>query len=257
MDRVKPPQHLYKYRSLASESQKRHCYELVVHGRAKFSSPDEFNDPFEFHVRPVAPEDPCAGEEYIQRIARDHNRKPEEIEQQIDSPEFLKKAAQTLLAGTGKAITVFTVSARYSDPAMWAYYADEHKGICLELSNDVRFADPYPIEYVTDRIPTIELHRLHDHDSMRCVIGTKSRSWRHEQEWRYIEFHDGTPPKPNIVRLPDDMITGVILGVRMDKYDRHIVEQWVTERDRPIRLWQAELEEDKYSVRRRLIRESA
>ena len=134
MDRVKPPQHLYKYRSLQTKSQMRYCYQLLVRDQAKFSLPDEFNDPFEFHVRPVAPEDPCARKGYIQRIARDHNRNPEDIEQQIDSPEFLKDAARTLLAGTRNTITVFTVSETYSDPAMWAYYADEHKGICIELS---------------------------------------------------------------------------------------------------------------------------
>ena len=138
---------------------------------------------------------------------------------------------------------------------MWAYYADEHKGICIELSNDVRFADPYQIEYPTDnRFPKIELHRLGDRDSMQRSIGTKSPSWRHEREWRYIEFHEGAPPKPHIVTLPDNMITGVIIGARIDKYDRQIVEQWVTERDRPIRLWQAELEEDEYVIRRRLVR---
>lgn len=89
---------------------------------------------------------------------------------------------------------------------MWAYYANNHKGVCLKFNLD---HDPslkkhcYKVNY------TDQLTNLHNFD----VYFQKSTQWFHEQEWRIVcdtkqEF------------IPIHSLDGIILGCRMCEEDK-------------------------------------
>lgn len=251
-----PPKYLYKYRSLASTQQMEFAYRLIVENEVKFSTPEELNDPFEFHCQVIPPRNHQDRAEFVKYLANRYQKDPRDVDQRLDSPEFRTEYSQELVKIARKTVTVFSAAEMYSDPAMWAYYADEHKGICVELCNDVLFSDPYKIDYPeTNKPPSLEIQKLRNHDSLLTVIGTKACSWKHEKEWRYIELHPDSPPNPHLVNIPDDMITGVILGARIEDWKRDIVEHWLTLRNRSYRLWEAELKDGEYRIERNLIRE--
>jgi hypothetical protein len=96
---------------------------------------------------------------------------------------------------------------------MWSHYADNHRGICLEFSKDnpliekarpVRYREAYP-----EWTPLAITHGPVD------LALTKSTDWAYEREFRLIgSLIAGVPTRleGNYVHLPDNALTGVILG---------------------------------------------
>lgn len=62
---------------------------------------------------------------------------------------------------------------------MWALYADENKGCCIELEVTSKTWERVEVKY-SDNLPTIN-------DSVKDIITTKSKEWQHQQEIRYLK----------------------------------------------------------------------
>lgn len=87
----------------------------------------------------------------------------------------------------------------YINP-MWAHYADNHKGVCIEydfenISNLMFRNLCFPIEYVEKSDNTLELSTLFDDNVennsnwiLRLAL-RKSHDWKYEKEWRIIVSH--------------------------------------------------------------------
>ena len=80
---------------------------------------------------------------------------------------------------------------------MWAHYADNHKGVCIEydfknISNLMFKNLCFPIEYVEKLDNTLELSALFDDNIETSSIWIlrlalrKSYDWKYEKEWRII-----------------------------------------------------------------------
>ncbi|MAW08196.1 MAG: hypothetical protein CME61_07945 [Halobacteriovoraceae bacterium] len=71
-------------------------------------------------------------------------------------------------------------------PLMWAHYTKNHHGICLEL--EVEYDPLFKINYEEERLfPGITLanHKQYINiGNIKKIMGTKSRDWSYEEEWR-------------------------------------------------------------------------
>lgn len=93
--------------------------------------------------------------------------------------------------------SIICLTEDYSVNPMWAHYADNHKGICIEydfknISNFMFEILCFPIEYVENSDNTLELSALFD-DTIKTnsiwllrLILRKSHDWKYENEWRII-----------------------------------------------------------------------
>ena len=93
--------------------------------------------------------------------------------------------------------SIICLSEDYSITPMWAHYADNHKGVCIEydfknISNFMFELLCFPIEYVEESDNTFELSALFD-DNIKTnpnwplrVALRKSQDWKYEKEWRII-----------------------------------------------------------------------
>lgn len=123
--------------------------------------------------------------------------------------EFLKTRVQSPTVKYDSRLKIFCFSQTGKSFPMWAHYANNHQGVCLEydaknvqLSKDcdvpiealtvVRYSD----NYVTDDIE----------DNMRCFY--KSDQWAYEKEVRIVCQMEG-----NVLKFP--YLCNVILGVNM------------------------------------------
>lgn len=94
---------------------------------------------------------------------------------------------------------------------MWSAYASEHRGICLEFSDDlfsrhkkiVRRAVSYSVD---GKIDPLQIGYLETYD---LLFSMKNMDWKHQQEIRFFIFGD---PRP--VRVPAAKLKSVILGTR-------------------------------------------
>lgn len=77
---------------------------------------------------------------------------------------------------------------------MWAHYAGNSAGICLEFKrtseNILGSESTREVNYVKTR-PKILLHQRHE--SIKEIITTKSYIWEHEREWRDIKPEGDKP----------------------------------------------------------------
>lgn len=105
-------------------------------------------------------------------------------------------------------------TAGYSYSAMWAHYAENHTGICLEIDKDIFIEENKNIiqtdffqkicyfDYETEKIihPTVDYTKINDNadyikkefrfDNAKHIYFTKSKEWENENEFRLIHLSE-------------------------------------------------------------------
>ena len=119
-------------------------------------------------------------------------------------------------------------SERNDSIPMWAHYADQHKGFCIEY--DIYNQTKKSIEFL---FPIIYTDKITDvtKELSKGILGWgikptifKSRDWSYEKEWRYIV---STPPDPPYkgAYLKFFPIKGIYLGTKIeDEHKDKLVE---------------------------------
>ena len=206
------PGFLYKYTSAAR------ALEVLQTGKVYFPHRRELNDPFDgkqaidFSTRKKR-------EDAIKFV----NQKPEEHEEkghdlsgtlsEMDRKTFQKRfieddkisnnIMQKIEEDTDKSNTgIYCFAEKKDSIIMWAHYANNHQGCCLEFNfqrhvlgpikekeycfpfsviNMVRYHDKYPARVFGPR----EKYCFHTSESR---YWTKSKDWQYEKEWRAIMF---------------------------------------------------------------------
>ncbi len=121
-------------------------------------------------------------------------------------------------------------SQRWDSLPMWAHYADQHQGFCIEydLSNESegRTAPLFPVIYSKALVPldiTNELMNLpgnSGHLAIKAAI-YKNMDWSYEREWRLV-FYTGDDQKIEIKGYP---IKAIYLGTKInDEHKRQLIE---------------------------------
>lgn len=187
------PRYFYKYRSLP------HALEIIRSGKLKFSTIDEFKDPFDGMGDRTGNEKEdynTLTEKFIARLPQEMPvALKENIKQAIstDPERYFKEHAEMVIAALRKNTGIFCMSPIYDDIIMWSYYADSHKGVCLKLDilqhpelfyaiNKVDYQREMPRESIIDAEKFSQ--------SFWSAITTKHQAWFYEQEVRVIHHRE-------------------------------------------------------------------
>lgn len=239
------PEILYKY---CRFDKKDHYKSLSLFGELYFPSAEKLNDPFEAVFIPKSKLLELNGVD-LNHYLRDKalQRYPNSTEDEV--LEIIKRGKEQkrlILEGNPKGMeavletqyTNFGICSltpiRDSLP-MWAYYSDSHKGLCIGLKVSSI------AEHQQSLIPKEELLILHkvkyrkrmpscnvdvnnngmsnkELKELELTLYTKSKSWRHENEYRLL-FYD-QPKKP--YRFGKNSVYEIILGANTDTDDNKI-----------------------------------
>jgi hypothetical protein len=222
------PQFLYKYRSMNSRGLK----EIFEKNTLYYPSPKQFNDPFDSQVRLTADGD---AETIIQKIESSWakfraDKDPSETIAAVKAAlegrnyELFEKSIHEMQDQFAYDAGVFSLAGKNNDIVMWAHYADNHSGLCLEfavsekepffiLAQKVTYQQDYPkVSYFTG-----------SPDEWVRVLLTKSSHWRYEDEWR-IFSHPGSARE---YEFHPSLLTSVIFGCRMGPDDESQVKEWI------------------------------
>jgi hypothetical protein len=115
---------------------------------------------------------------------------------------------------------VFSLARRPDNMALWAKYADDHKGYCLEFSDLSEFSHVYEVIYA-EKMP-LSLHLTVD-PSEAGFLYTKSPEWSNEEEARILSKPSG------LQVLPRNSLKAIILGENCDPKNEETVLGWVEE----------------------------
>ncbi|MHA6690368.1 DUF2971 domain-containing protein [Devosia sp. A449] len=141
------------------------------------------------------------------------------------------------------------------DLPLWAYYAGNFAGVCLEFDSaaltisDFQGEKLFPVKYARNALPPISLADLGQDKMQEAVLAriTRKRTeWQHEKEWRYVTGSVG--PKHYV----DDALKRVYLGPRISKTHADAVVE--TLRSRPVEILQGEI--SGFELRFRTVKEA-
>lgn len=191
-----------------------HLYENLINGQLYFSSPKDFNDPFDCNFKLS---DEITNEQlithYIKYKGTEDNNVSEFIIEKINSNTNQKKQVIDLILNMFKDIAnkqgVCCFSMNPAELLLWAHYSDCHKGICLEFDfqilkgvfqlSPVIYSKNFPIINVFDDDLSIPLQKY---------FCTKSTHWKYEKEIRILM------PKQGLVRFPKEALKRVVFGLK-------------------------------------------
>ncbi len=176
--------HLFKYRSLKDYKR---FLDIVVNKRLHACNYRDLNDPMEGVF--------C----YSSDIPREY----------IDN--LRKDKTNTLIC---------SLSQNFDNGLMWSYYADEHKGCCIEVEVTSKKWEELIVDYKTD----IYSLNTSTPNSLEDVLSRKSLYWQHEEEVRYIRTFDmGSRVSPYV----SIKIHKIWLGMKVDDKEINFIKKLI------------------------------
>ena len=253
-ENVVEPGVLYKYGKFDEYTEK-----IFTNNEIYFSSPDEFNDPFD--SKPHLTYDGTLKERkrYLCKLYQKKypTRSKEEILTDVEMEiitkrrdrivleEALEKARELLRKELG--ICCFTEIR--DNILMWAHYAKQHTGFCLEfdVNNDFFRLLTCAIKVEYDEIlPVLNVLKIDTYPKgeLGGKLLTKACDWEYEQEWRIVDYKKG----PGIQDFPEDALSGVILGCRISQENKENVFRWCRKRKHPPTLYEAKEKQKEFGL---------
>lgn len=206
------PDHIYKYMKL-----NQHFFDLISNCQLYFSSPSDFNDPFDskLYVNPISKSDDL--ESFIKKYPGfepldELYSKNEPQEARASSFRYnFTKSLQTLVDNTG----ICCFSADPSNLLLWSHYADCHKGVCIKFNTKIlkeTFTDVFPVAYSEE---FLKIDFLTDFFvAIQTASFFKSMHWQYEKEIRIKEANKGCFKfKPGAI---EELIFGIKAQVPFD-----------------------------------------
>jgi len=253
-ENVVDPDVLYKYCMFNEYSEK-----IFTHNEIYFSTPDEFNDPFDSKPCYIYEGNEQQIDNYLFELYMNAypGQSKEEIlayvKREIITKEkgriILKKTLEISRERMRKKLSICCFTEIRDNILMWAHYAKQHTGFCLEFDTDTDFFRPITraikVEY--DAIlPELNLKQLPNYQNRELGMKflTKADDWKYEQEWRIVE----TKKDPGIQNFPEDALIGVILGCRICQKNKQNVFRWCSKRKHPPTLYEAREKQKEFGL---------
>ncbi|AMN49775.1 hypothetical protein AK823_07730 [Psychrobacter sp. P2G3] len=129
-----------------------------------------------------------------------------------------------------KALGIFSLSKSYNISSLWASYAKNHTGICIEyyledlISKNNGLYQCFDVVY-SDTPPDIGVEDINSDTLLQKMIGTKHFDWDKEQEFRIVCDNQGK----NHYR--SDAVCGIIFGLKTPDESKNELMKLLRNRD--------------------------
>lgn len=150
------------------------------------------------------------------------------LELLIQVEQYKKDQSKLLPDSMRKRFSLFSLSEDNLNIPMWSYYADDHKGICIEYNfrelneGDYLRNNLFPVIYsdnIVDITPFIikstkDKKYYENPVFLLLPVLNKTIKWKHEFEWRIVNTNN-FDNKGKLVKLPKPK--AIILGLKMNE----------------------------------------
>jgi hypothetical protein len=251
MDAATPvTQRYFKYRKLFTDENRnipdKHTHSLIAKRNIYYAAPASFNDPLDcrlsFHVENTTE---IEWKEYIRKLIDEYPNQRQALNNFMKNREWtstlfdLSKTQEELYQNS----SVLCLSSKGNSIPMFSYYADNHRGVAVEISftpqetpcgfsyqqiKSGAIGGNITSAFVTylPEAPELNYLRLRGTPALvKNAMFTKFIEWQHENEFRI--FRKGIAPSS--VQLEDKMITRIIFGERASERDVELVKEWIAD----------------------------
>ena len=241
------PKSLFRYRTLSA-------YSLgeLVNQTMWYAKPTKFNDPFDCALT-IDQRRFSESVRHAIRVGMTRGQIPENLPEALHAPTEDERAVflaiRKRIRGAADHLGLCCFSERSKNILMWAHYANNHRGFCVEYSRaeGTMLAQESSLVEYSNRMPSLSIADLSPEKSAATVETlwrTKAACWRYEREWRALA-PEGNKSYP--ARAP---ILSVIFGARMPKEDKELIRQALNGQPN-IQLKETYLDETRFALRLR------
>ncbi|QOX78152.1 DUF2971 domain-containing protein [Trichlorobacter lovleyi] len=248
------PQILYRFRHLQGEHRE-WTKQILTDSHLYFASPASFNDPFDCKIHYLSSFKISQLKEHYDSLIKSrfpHLNKAQRRAKvhadvaRINSKNFIKDMTDNMQAAVNK-LGVLSLSATCNNLLLWSHYAASHTGICLKfMATDTTpfFGLAQKVEY-QEHYPEIHFFNHSPEEQIQAFLLTKAIDWKYEEEWRITDHGRG----PGIIKFPEELLLEVIFGAKMEPKDKEDVLTWLAKRKNSVKVSQASLSKDSYSLK--------
>lgn len=244
---------IYKYKGFNEYTEA-----LISESYLWFSTPSEFNDPFEcrpwfnFNYEPHQLVEAMA--RHIRRIKPSvtPNAATAEavgifLEGRHRRPEIWEALRTGVIESTTKRIAVLCLSAVEDSILMWSHYAQDHTGICLgfEWSECAPFFGRAQEVIYSDDFPIVDFFNTPADRQVENIFLTKFSGWKYEKEWRIIEHNSG----PGSYEYPGGLLKTITFGCKTAQKHKELVRIWAARRKSQVQFRECFLEKRQFKLR--------
>lgn len=257
LNKMGMPRSLYKYRTIPvvdDTLSRARLEDFILNNRLWLGTVAAFNDPFEGRADYVVPYRGAELRKALERKYRELGFNSHDAKLKVDSADVADPTRMEDRARVGnlrllETIGVCALGTNASSPLLWAHYAHDHRGICVQLRPvmDLAALIAHPVEY-SDTYPVLSDMLAPAGSREVLPIMRKSGDWAYEEEWRIVALD-----QPNTYRaFAPDAMGAVILGMRITGDDKAYVLGLMDERQRRYgvrpTVYQAEPDEHRYRI---------
>ena len=98
---------------------------------------------------------------------------------------------------------------------MWSYYANNHRGFCVEYRTDYLEEYVYPVNYSNECDQEAKIGNIAEIEKRML---TKATDWKHEREWRMLTAGDEDKNTENGRRFKSCRPSKIFLGCKSEAY---------------------------------------
>lgn len=206
------PQKLYKYKSISTIDDLERILDIIENNRIYMPNREQLNDPLEGTFMPII-EIHTAGSWMFKAQHKNHSY----VSNQLDLYRIL------------------SLSADERNMQMWAHYAGNYSGICIEFSSLGAFSKARPVIYGSH--PNRKVIEEPDLDQIETFVEEsffhKSIGWENESEFRIITKQND---KSDVCffKFEPSAITAIHLGHNIKKLCKDIIYKLCTQKGIPV-----------------------
>lgn len=221
---IKPniPSKLYKYGRFNSP----YWRDTIFKGKIHLSPAKEFNDPFD-----------CRANFDFQKAIGSGKFRDVLLQRGIPDDEIKLLSQDSIYTKVielmREDVFVSCLSEVWDSLLMWAHYANNYNGYCIEYDitqvRDYLKYNLYPVLYEDKYIDiTDNLIHLNRNSGLICNLA-KANEWQYEREWRIVEYRE----QPFYWRKS---ISAIYLGQHCSNYDKDEVVKWAKDQGKKVYL---------------------
>lgn len=183
---------------------------LLKKGEIKFTSPAEFNDPF----------DCCPT--HLSELPEE-NAFPHAVGESIN---------QTMQSAISKIHGIVCFTPYPNKMLMWSHYGDQHRGICVGFDTEL-LVENSPTNSEGNRlfetIQKVEYIEKRPEHGEEAIFFLKAKEWKYEEEYRIISSMKKGFPKwgPGIWNIHKSSVKEIIIGARVPITHRRKIYEMV------------------------------
>ncbi len=223
---------LYQFRSVSDPGRKQigYLFDLLSTGALKFTSPSDFNDPYD-----------CC---------------PTQLNEIPDGaiPNAVGNHMNKLLQRVHAEIYGIVCLTPFPDRMlMWSHYGDQHRGVCVGFDGDL-LSSMVPINDKQNPLhmrpkKVIYTSTRPSGDDTDALL-KKSVEWSYEDEYRIISrSQSGTPEwGPGIWNISPSVIKEIVIGAEMAPEDKKLITDFIREKRSDIAIKQAVLHAKDFQI---------